>query len=207
MGTEKMESELSRVFPQAKIGSDITIATSAIFKQPDQNFDLVGVLGIDTMLNRVDFRSGEKTFATLLVLLGLTDKRIVIESYSPKSNCFQALFKNDPDIFYEEELKERKHLGYPPFKHMILVKLRGSSQEKVKNTSEGLFKKLSACVLPKDVKIISLNKPQEAKLRGNFYWQILINAVHVEKAVQFIKNNLKDFRHSGIIVTMDVDPL
>ncbi|MCX5701673.1 MAG: primosomal protein N', partial [Candidatus Omnitrophica bacterium] len=68
-GTEKVESELARVFPQAKIkrldkqeksefnGADIFIATSYIFKEAIHNFDLVVVLAIDNSLNRVDFRA------------------------------------------------------------------------------------------------------------------------------------------------------
>jgi primosomal protein N' len=46
-----------------------------------------------------------------------------------------------------------------------------------------------------------------AKLRGNFYYQILMRASSVERAGQFLKLHLKDRHFSGIIVTIDVDPV
>ena len=74
-GTEKIESELSRIFPQARVKridageiprydeADIFISTQAIIRQADFRFDLTAVLAIDNSLNHVDFRSSEKVFA------------------------------------------------------------------------------------------------------------------------------------------------
>ena len=75
-GTERAESEISRLFPQAKIGSgkDIVISTSAIFKEAGVKFGLIGVLNIDNSLNRIDLRSSEKTFD----LLSKLDRKSVV---------------------------------------------------------------------------------------------------------------------------------
>ena len=218
-GTEKVESELSRIFPTAKIKridtpehldiqeADIFVATSAVIKHHGYNFDLIGTLGIDNSLNRVDFRSSEKAFNLLSGLLGLTDKKFIIQTSVPGHYCFQALVKNDINLFYEEELKHRKHLKFPPYKHMALVKLRGKIEERVKKAALVLFEKLSSCNKDRDIRIISPNPGHHAKLRGNFYWQVLISSNSTKKVSKFLKLNLKDFRHSGIIVTVDIDPL
>lgn len=218
-GTEKIESEIYRLFPQARIktldnrvqadikDADIFISTSAVIKQKDYNFGLVGVLSIDNFLNRIDFRSSEKTFALLTGLLGLTEKKLVIQTKFPRHFCFQALIKNDVNIFYNEELLQRKQLNFPPHKHMALIKLRGKNEEKVKEGAFSLFGKLNLANTGKSIKIISVNPGQYPKLRGNFYWNILVSSSDVKKICKFLKINLKDFPHSGIIITVDVDPL
>jgi len=217
LGTEKIESELARIFPQARIKiidenvddlstADIFVSTSSIIKHQGLSFDLIGVIAIDNSLNRVDFRAGEKTFALLMALASLASKKMIIQSANANHHCFQAVVKNDVQIFLKEELKQRKQLNFAPYKHMILLKLRGVSLDKVKKAAFDLFEKLSRIKSP-GIKILSLNPGQPAKLRGNFYYQILTRASSVEKAVKFLKLHLKEGHFSGIIVTVDVDPV
>ena len=217
LGTEKVESELARIFPQARIKimldaqddlsqADIFVSTSLVIKHQGLNFDLIGVMVIDNLLNRVDFRAAEKTFALLTSLTSLTSKKVIIQSANSNHHCFRALIKNDPQLFLKEELKQRKQLNFPPFKHMILLKIRGINLDKVKKASQDLFERLSK-IKTASLKFISLNCGQPAKLRGNFYYQILIRASSVEKASHFLKLHLKENHFSGIIVTVDVDPI
>ncbi|MCX5701762.1 MAG: hypothetical protein NTW64_02130, partial [Candidatus Omnitrophica bacterium] len=187
-------------------GADIFIATSYIFKEAIHNFDLVVVLAIDNSLNRVDFRASEKTFALLTGLTGLTDKKIIIQTSLTNHHCFRALVNNNVSMFYEEELRQRQQLKFPPYQHIGLVKLRGKNEARVRDSSNGLFKKLNKCK-SKGIKILSVSPGQPSKLRGNFYWQILIKSGSAYRITQFLKKHLKDFSHSGIIVTIDIDPL
>ncbi len=219
-GTQKLESELSRVFVQARIkrlegqknidtkDADIFVATSAIIKQASRiSFDLVGVLAIDSSLNRIDLRSSEKAFGLLIGLLGLTKDKMVIQTRLPGHYCFQALLNNNINLFYDEELKQRRQLNFPPYKHMALVKLRSKKEEKAKQASHVLYTKLRESNKSKEIEIVSVNAGQPSKLRGNFYWQILISSRNVKKMNEFLKPQLKEFRHSGLIVTVDVDPI
>ena len=204
IGTEKVESELARIFPQGR--GDIFVSTGSVEKYQGLNFDLIGVMLIDNSLNRVDFRAGEKTFSLLMGLIGLTSKKIIIQSSNANHHCFQALINNDPLLFFKEELRVRKQLNFPPFKHMILLKIRGVNLEKVKQASADLSARLSR-IKTASIKMLSLNPGQPAKLRGNFYYQILMRASSVEKASQFLKLHLKETHFSGIMVTVDVDPI
>ena len=216
IGSEKVESEICRIFPQAKVeriethkkagcnDADIFVATSAIIRQAPRVFDLIGVLGIDNSLNRVDFRASEHAFILLSGLLAFTRKRIIIQTRLPRHHCFQVLAKKDPEKFYIEELKERRQTGFPPWSHLVSIKARGHKEERVKEVAVSLSAKLED--LSKYIKVISLLAAQPPKLRGNYYWQILIRTHNVLKAVVFIKKSLKGFSHSGIIVTVDVDP-
>jgi primosomal protein N' (replication factor Y) len=219
VGTEKIESELARVFPQARIMqldeqkdidincADIFISTQSIVRDASYNFDLIGVLGIDNSLNHVDFRAGEKTFQVLSGLLRLTDKKIIIQTNLAKHHCFQALLSQDADVFYNQELIQRKQLKFPPCQHIGLVKIRGNKEIKVEEIANNLFLQLSEENKDRGINIVSVNRSQPAKLRGNFYWQILTRASSAFKLSRFLKMHLKDVPHSGIIVTVDMDPL
>jgi len=220
IGTEKIESEISRVFPQARVSrlgnlqdvdiesADIFISTASIIKKTNYNFGLIGILSIDNSLNRIDFRSTEKAFGLLVGLLARTDKKIVIQTSLSKHYSLQAIENKDINMFYDEELKLRKQLKFPPYRHLCLVKLRGKKENSVKEASNALFDRLTKYAENnKSVKVVSVNPGQPGKLRGNFYWQILIRAASPSKIVKFIKLHLRNFSHSGIIVTIDMDPL
>jgi len=206
LGAERVENELARVFPQARIGTDILVSTSAIINHPELSFDLIGVLAIDNLLNRVDFRAAEKAFSLLCGIINLTSKKVIIQSANVNHHCFCALIKNDPQLFLKYELKQRKQLNFAPFKHMILLKIRGADLGKVKNAAQDLFQRLNK-IKTASLKVLWLNPGQPAQLRGNFYYQILMRASSVEKASQFLRLHLKEGHFSGIIVTVDVDPV
>ena len=206
LGSEKVESELARIFPQARLGQDIVVATSSIISHPESNFDLIGVMVIDNSLNRVDFRAAEKTFCMLSGIINLTSKKVIIQSANSQHHCFCALIKNNPQLFFKEELKTRQQLQFPPFGHMILLKIRGPDLDKVKKAAQDLFQRLKK-IKTASLKMLSLNPAQPPKLRGNFYYQILMRCLSVEKASHFLKLHLKEGHFSGIIVTIDVDPI
>ncbi|MBN2831183.1 MAG: primosomal protein N' [Candidatus Omnitrophica bacterium] len=205
IGTDKVESELARIFPQARVGEEIIVSTSLILKEEGQNFDLICVLNIDHAINRVDYMAADKVFYLLSGLITLTDREIIIPTSFPGHHCFESLLKADPRIFYLQELKFRRQLKYPPFRHIAQVKLRGRIEVNVKKAAERLFEKLKEG--SKDVRALSISPGEPPKLRGNFYWQILFSALSPQKLSKFLKIHLKNDRYSGIIVTVDIDPL
>ncbi len=219
-GTEKIESEISRIFPAAKVAMidgeegvnitdvDIFISTASVIKKEDYKFDLIGVLSIDNTLNRVDLRSTEKAFGLLSGLVALSKGKVIIQTSLPKHYCLRAIESNNVNIFYDEELALRKQLEFPPYRHLCLVKLRGKKENSVKEISSALFDTLSKYAENnKAVKVVSLNPGQPEKLRGNYYWQVLLKATAPLKLTSFLRMHLKNFRHSGIIVTVDMDPV
>ncbi len=218
-GIERIENEASLGFPQAKIkridagtsndaaGADIYVATSSVIRHHVIKFDLIGVVAIDSSLNRSDFRSGEKAYALLIGLSRLTDKRMIIQTRLTSHHLFTSLIERDPESFYRQELKQRKQLGFPPYRHLILIKLRSKAESKVAEEAEHLFNNLKGAKKNLGTEVLSCNPGQPAKIRGKFYWQILITCSGVRQTVKFIKLELQKFRHSSIIVTVDVDPI
>jgi primosomal protein N' (replication factor Y) len=206
LGTEKVENELARIFPQARIGNDILVTTAAVINRPELEFNLVGVLAVDNALNRVDFAATEKIFYLLAGVVNLSAKKVIIQSANVNHHIFQALINNDPEVFYQQELKSRKQLGLPPYKHTVLLKIRGAELEKVKKSAQEIFQRLNN-IKSSPLKLLSLGPGEPAKLRGNFYYQIFTRTANLEKSCNFLKLHLKERHFLGIIVTVDVDPV
>lgn len=219
LGTEKLESELSRIYPQMEIArldkdekaisteAQILVATESIFKHPLIKFDLIGIISLDTLLNRPDFRAAEKVFDLLLHLSGLASNSLLVQTNFPEHYCFQALAQKSTDLLYETELNHRRQSGLPPFNNIVAVKLRGRKEERVAQAAEELFNILNRANRNKAIKIVSHSRSIPYKKRERFYRQVLIKARAVPGAVKFLKKSLSNFRRSGIIVTVDVDPV
>jgi primosomal protein N' (replication factor Y) len=216
-GIEKVESELARIFPTARIETltgpslgegeaDIYISTNPLVARLNYDFGLVAILSADSYLNRPALRAAEKTYNLLIALTGLTSKRLLVETGISNHHCFQALLTKDAQSFYDTELKERKQLGFVPYKKMALVKLRGPKEDQVKGACSDLFDSLNASAKGKKIQVSSFNPGQPSRVRGNFCWQILIKGNSAKILSRFLKMYLKKFQRSGIIVTVDIDP-
>ena len=138
-GTQKVEEELGKIFPEAKVirmdvdttsrkGSheklltefhegqaDILLGTQMIAKGFDfPNITLVGVLSADTMLHLPDFRSSEKTFQLLTQVSGRAGRHelageVVIQTYSPEHYSIELAGQQDFDLFYQKEMMVQKN--------------------------------------------------------------------------------------------------
>ncbi|MDD5348558.1 MAG: primosomal protein N', partial [Candidatus Omnitrophica bacterium] len=219
MGTEKVESELARMFPAARIrllertdepdreSADIFVATQSIVARTAFKFGLTCVLGIDNSLNFVDFRAAERVFGLLTGLVQLTEKSLLIQTGIPGHYVFEALKSHDPQVFYRKELNLRRQTGFPPYRNFVSVKLRGASDGRVRESAEKLFSRLAEAKPADGSAVISVNPGQPAKLRGNFHWTILVSTAKVKETNAFLKSHLRHFRSSGIKVIVDVDPV
>ncbi|MDQ0270291.1 primosomal protein N' [Cytobacillus purgationiresistens] len=150
-GTQKVEEELVKVLPEARVirmdvdttsrkGSheklldqfeegqaDILLGTQMIAKGLDfPNITLVGVLSADTMLHLPDFRSSEKTFQLLTQVSGRAGRHelpgeVIIQTYSPEHYSIELASLQDFDRFYEHEMTMRKLHKYTPFYYISLI--------------------------------------------------------------------------------------
>ena len=149
VGTQRVENELKKMFPQARIlradrdttstkkgfeniyndfkahKADILVGTQMIAKGLDiPNVSLVGVVLADIGLHIPDFRASEKTFQLMTQVAGRAGRRnkrgyVIIQTYSPTHPTIVAASNHDYKKFYETEILERKDFGYPPFAPII----------------------------------------------------------------------------------------
>ncbi len=150
-GTQKVEEELTKVFPTARIirmdvdttsrkgaheklltqfgegKADILLGTQMIAKGLDfPNVTLVGVLAADTMLHLPDFRASEKTYQLLTQVSGRAGRHhlpgeVVIQTYTPEHYSIQLTSAGDYVDFFQQEMSVRRLHQYPPYYYITLV--------------------------------------------------------------------------------------
>ncbi len=166
IGTQKIESVLGRILPQAKIlrmDADVTarknshdeilqefqsgranilIGTQMIAKGHHfPNVTLVGVLAADMSLHQPDFRAAERTFQLLAQVAGRagrgeTPGEVLVQTYTPEHPAIQFAKQADFLGFAEGELAEREEWEFPPFVHLAVLTYAGASEEQVRVVAE-----------------------------------------------------------------------
>jgi primosomal protein N' (replication factor Y) len=160
VGTEKLEDEVRRLFPHARIGRmdsdttarkgasekilkalerrdiDILVGTQMITKGHDFPYvTLVGVISADTSLNMPDFRSAERTFQLLTQVSGRGGRgaspgRVIVQTFNPRHYAITRAREYDYMGFYEDELTLRSALAYPPFARIVNLHLSSLKKDK-----------------------------------------------------------------------------
>jgi primosomal protein N' (replication factor Y) len=161
IGTEKIEEEIQREFPDARMlrmdsdtmttrtsherafhdvlsgKVDILLGTQMIAKGLHfPGITLVGVVLGDTALYIPDFRSAERTFQLLAQVSGRTGRgelggRVVIQTFRPDHFSVQLAAKHDYETFARKEMDMRRSLGYPPYSRMARFLVEGGKEFKV----------------------------------------------------------------------------
>ncbi|MCX5715751.1 MAG: primosomal protein N' [Candidatus Omnitrophica bacterium] len=172
LGTQKVESELHRIFPQARIArmdtdatsrrgshetilddfrdgkTDILIGTQMIAKGLDYpQVTLVGVVMADTSLNVPDFRASERTFDLLTQVAGRAGRGdepsgVIVQTYAPKHYAILSASMHDYEGFYGREIKTRRLLGFPPYYRLTKFTFRAAKSDKARQAAEDLAKRL-----------------------------------------------------------------
>ncbi len=219
-----MESELHRLFPQARIDRmdtdatskrdahskiltafkegnvDILIGTQMVAKGLDfPRVSLVGVISADTALNLPDFRSGERTFNLLTQVGGRAGRgeaegKVIIQTYLPQHFAIVASTKHDYHRFYRRETKSRQALNLPPFTHLVNLTLRSRNQKGVEQTACDLSARLKKQKLSKDIQVLGPAPAMLSKIRGSFRWNVLLKGNKVEQLVGLVRKVVKDLK-------------
>ena len=157
-GTQQIEDMVRATFPQARVlrmdmdttrqkdahekilsafaneEADILVGTQMIVKGHDfPNVTLVGVLAADMSLYTGDYRSGERTFQLLTQAAGRAGRgerpgEAVIQTYDPSHYAIETAAKQDYKAFYEEEIRYRELMGYPPAEQLLAVFVSGEDE-------------------------------------------------------------------------------
>ncbi len=238
IGTEKVELLSKKFFPNARIlrmdfdttrkknsyseiydkiknkEVDIIIGTQMIAKGFDfENVTLVGVLAADLSMNIPDYKAYERTFQLLNQVSGRAGRgeklgEVCIQTYDPDSYVIRHSRNNDYKSFYDEEIKIRKTLNYPPFTDILNVLFQSKDvkfydeviiylYQKLKNEFSSMYQILgpSSCMI--------------SKINDYYRWQIIIKGKYdfevYNKIKEMIYENLQNFKFE-YKVSFDVNP-
>ncbi|MCR4909612.1 MAG: primosomal protein N' [Lachnospiraceae bacterium] len=222
-GTEKIERELARFFPGARLlrmdadttrnrndyekilaafadeKADILVGTQMIVKGHDfPKVTLMGVLAADLSLNVGDYRASERTFQLVTQAAGRAGRgekagEVVIQTYQPDNYSIAAAARQDYNEFYAKEIAFREFMGYPPAAHLLKILVESPSEEAGKRAAE----LCASCV--KEVgegKLIGPGTDIIGKLNDIFRFTVYVKHSDYEVLTR-IKDSLEKLRQEG----------
>ena len=227
-GTEKIEDEIQKIFPEAKIkrmdydtvrtknsyekiledfGSreiDILVGTQMITKGLDfDNIAIVGVINADSTLMFADFRAGERAFQLLTQVAGRAGRRkkrgkVLIQTYNPEHPVIQEIITNNFQKLYRRESQERKRFVYPPFFRMINIQLKHKKPRIVHDAARYMAMQLKSVL---GNRVVGPAEPGIARVKGYYRQNITIKVEKKPKAIQIAKAQI--LHQKSVLKTSD----
>ncbi len=237
MGTQKIESLLLETFPGVRVTrldqdqiknkdsykelltefstgkSDILLGTQMVVKGLDfSRVTLVGIISADLSLNVPDLYSAERTFQLLTQVAGRAGRgdlpgHVVIQTYNPGHFSIVSSQEHDFTSFFNQELKQRKLMDYPPYTKLVRILVSGQDQRKTKEYIENLVKKIKKNLTKEE--ILGPGEAPINKIKNRYRYHFIIktkdNYLH-----NYLKDNYNKLKSEGqkedIRVLFDVDP-
>lgn len=173
-GTQKIEEELRKLFPQENVirmdidttsGKDghaklldefrsgrarLLVGTQMIAKGLDfPKVTLVGVIAADMTLNLPDYRARERTFQLLTQVAGRAGRgtlpgQVIIQTYKPEDEVIQAAAAQDYRAFFEMEFDRRRAGLYPPFTILARLLVESNQPARAREVAQALHTRCEA---------------------------------------------------------------
>lgn len=238
IGTEKVEFLSKKIFPDARVlrmdfdttrrknsyseiynkiknkQVDIIIGTQMITKGFDfENVTLVGVLAADLSMNIPDYKSYERTFQLLNQVSGRAGRgekagEVCIQTYEPDSYVIKHSKNNDYNSFYNEEIKIRKTLEYPPFMDILNILFQSKDVNFYDKVVVNIYHELKKN-FNNIYRILGPSACMISKINDYYRWQIIIkgkqNLILYNELKNIIYNELNNIKFEYKI-SFDVNP-
>lgn len=195
-GTQKVESEIKKIFPEAKITRldsdinrkhcqmmknlwqenkiDILVGTQMVLRPwIRDNLGLVAFINIDTDLSQAGYQTTENALRLITCALNLLNEKngLFIQTYRIDNPVLKYFTETDWPNFYKKEIQDRQNLHYPPFGALVKLIYQNKNEKKTESTFDKLEKKLKI-VYPEEQIFSSKIK----KVRRNYQRSILIKS-------------------------------
>ena len=239
-GTEQIEEMLQKRFPSLRIARldrdttsrrklferailefgagelDMLVGTQMLAKGHDfPNVTLVGVVSVDAGLSLPDFRASERAFQLITQVAGRAGRgdragRVMIQTYHPNHYALLHACKQDYMGFYDEEIRYRKSMNYPPFVALAALLIHGEDFGRVQTTAAELKNALEEANQERACRILGPAPAPLARLRGEHRIQILIKSRNRPQLRQTIDIALAEAAERGAdlrMVNVEIDPI
>ena len=223
-GTEQLEEETARLFPDARIARmdtdttrgknayekiltdfqekrvQILVGTQMLSKGLDfDNVSVVGIISADSLLNYPDFRSHERGFQLMTQAAGRAGRKnrrgtVFIQTAAPEMPVYHFITANDYDSFFNAQIAERKLFRYPPFTRLITVIIKHKDEQKVNAASANLAERLKSAL---GERVLGPNKPIVSRVQQYHIREILLKlelGVSPQNVREIIKSAEEQFR-------------
>ncbi|SFJ61967.1 primosomal protein N' [Thermoflavimicrobium dichotomicum] len=218
-GTQRVEAELLRQFPDIKVirmdvdttsrkgaherllaqfrdgKAHVLLGTQMIAKGLDfPKVTLVGVIAADTMLHLPDFRAAERTFQLLMQVGGRAGRheqpgKVIIQTYSPDHYSIHLAATYQTEMFYRQELLIRKRHVYPPFCSLFTIMISHVDRIHLMKYGQQMAQFIRNKA-PADCHLLGPVPPPIAKLKDRYRLQMLIKCQTDPKVLVRLKHIL-----------------
>ncbi|WP_195332172.1 primosomal protein N' [Weissella cibaria] len=206
-GTQKVEEELQRMMPDARIirmdvdttrrkgatdkmladfgdkKADILLGTQMIAKGLDfPDVTLVGVLNADTTLGLPDYRASERTFQLLTQVAGRAGRadkegEVVIQTFNPDHYAIQLAKTQDYEAFYRQEMNLRHTWQYAPYYYTVQIKIAHERQDEAAKVAYQTANWLKKH-LASDSVLLGPSTGAITRLKNKYYYRMVIKFKH-----------------------------
>ena len=230
-GTERLEDTVRAELPGARVARldsdtaralsstlegvrsgrvDVLVGSQMVAKGHDfPGVTLVGIVLADMGLHMPDYRAGERVFQILTQAAGRAGRgqdpgRVIIQTYAPEHPAIAYAARQDYEGFFAVEARARAELGYPPFGHLLLVRLEGRSEAEVSRRAVEMARGLAR----PEVQVLGPSPAPVARARGLVRWQLCLKSPRREPLRALVPDLLAQAAlPGGVRVRLDVDPL
>jgi len=222
-GTERIEEELSLIFPDVKIArldvdstrtknslqkiigefqekkTEILIGTQMVAKGLDfDNVTLIGVINADTLLNYPDFRAFERSYQLLAQVAGRAGRRnkqgkVCIQAYDDNHRIIKQVVDNNYLEMYNDEIAERRQFHYPPFTRLIFINVKHKDANLL-NAASARFAAMLRAQLGN--RVLGPEQPLVSRIRNYYIKQLIIKSDKtdaIQKVKAILKQTISDF--------------
>lgn len=234
-GTEKIEEEINKLIPNAKVlrmdydttskkgmhskminafknhEYNILLGTQIVAKGLDfSNVTLVGVINADTSLNIPDFRSSENTFSLLSQVSGRSGRsdktgQVIIQTFNKDHYAILYAKNHDYVGFYKKEMTIRHTLKYSPYYYICYLRISSKDYDLASKEANKIKKSLERNL---DKEIILGPSPANVFKVNNIYrFGIIIKYKKDDKLYQMLNKLIEHYRSNNkVVIDIDFNP-
>ncbi len=164
-------------FRQSQAG--VLIGTQMISKGHDfPDVTLVGILGIDSILQSEGYLGPEKAFQAMMQTAGRAGRgtlpgRVFIETTEPDNFCIRAVKNSDYEYFFNQEMTLRRRLNYPPFGQIASCCFVGDQDRATYDACLEFKEQVLQSRYP-DLFIAGPARPVVPKQGGKYRWKLIL---------------------------------
>lgn len=219
LDTTSRKNSFRKILTDFKQGFiDILVGTQMVAKGLDfEKVTLIGVINADLHLHMPFFRAGERTYQLLTQVAGRAGRSshkkgsVIIQTSNPGHNIIRAVSESNYEKIYNDEVKIRREINYPPFSRFIYIEFKGKKADAVSDCASFFYRNMLS---HKSLIIFSPVIPAVSMIK-NLYRKIIVvkNLKSLDPTAKILRASLsnavaayeKNYSKTAVRMSIDID--
>ena len=206
-GTERIEDDLSIIFPDAKVARmdldstlqknryleiindfqdrhiDILVGTQMVTKGLDfDHVSVVGIVSADNLIYFPDFRAFERAFQQMTQVSGRAGRhghrgKVIIQTFNPYHQAIRNVIDNDYQSMYQSQITDRRVFRYPPYYRLITITMKHRDSDVLNEAAARFAGELRGVF---GTRVVGPEYPSVTKVRGLYLKNIMMRFERTE---------------------------